>query len=316
MLRMRSRKLFIPLIFGFLLISFITGQQTASTVEPPRTADLSFHYVIEKPAFKSGRGPTVMIDEAHNNFHTAVGTYLPFARLLEQDGYVIRRGQSKISMESLRRCQIYVIADAQPPAREDDPPSFSQSEVEILADWVRQGGALLLITDHMPDPSAIEGLAQAFGIEVKNGYVLNNHYTQRETPLVFQRSDGSLVRHPITEGRSPEERIQSIATFTGSAFKADPTFQPLMIIRSDKKLWIPEKLYAINQNTPYITVRGWLQGAVSEFDSGRIAFFSEAAMFTAQIFDQGKQRVGINHPLAKDNAQLLLNVVRWLSSLL
>jgi hypothetical protein len=316
MLNVYNTKLLIFLILGLSFISEISGQRTASTIEPPRTADLSFRYTIEKPAFKSGRGPTVIIDEAHNNFHTAVGTYLPFARLLEQDGYVIRRGKSKVSRDSLRRCQIYVIADAQPPAREDDPPSFSKDEVDSLANWVRHGGALLLITDHMPDPSAIEGLAQAFGIEVKNGYVLNNHYAQKETPMVFQRKDGSLVRHPISEARSPEERIRSVATFTGSAFKAGPTFQPLMIIQSDKKLWMPEKLYAINQNTPYITVRGWFQGAVSEFGSGRIAFFSEAAMFTAQIFDQGKLQVGMNHPLAKDNAQLLLNVVHWLSGLI
>jgi len=124
------------------------------------------------------------------------------------------------------------------------------------------------------------------------------------------------VRHPVTEGRSPEERIQSVATFTGSAFKAGPTFRPLMIIQSDKKLWMPDKLYEINQNTPYINVRDWFQGAAAECDSGRVAFFSETAMFTAQIFDQRKLRVGMNHPLAKDNAQLLLNVVHWLSGLI
>ncbi len=313
---MHSTKIFIFVILIFSVIFEPRIQQTARTIEPPRTADLSFRYTIEKPAFKPGRGPTVMIDEAHNNFHTAVGTYLPFARLLEQDGYVIRRGKSKVSRDSLRRCQIYVIADAQPPAREDAPPSFSRDEVDSLANWVRQGGALLLITDHMPDPGAIEGLAQAFGIEVKNGYVLNNHYTKRETPMVFQRRDGSLVRHPVTEGRNPKERIQSVATFTGSAFKAEPTFQPLMIIQWDKKLWMPDKLYEINQNTPYINVRDWFQGAAAECDSGRVAFFSEAAMFTAQIFDQGRQRVGMNHPLAKDNAQLLLNVAHWLSGLI
>jgi hypothetical protein len=197
-----------------------------------------------------------------------------------------------------------------------DPPSFSQEEIDTLAAWVRQGGSLFLITDHMPDPSAIEGLAQAFGVEVKNGYVLNNHFTQTETPMVFQRGDGGLSSHPINEGRSPAEKVRSIATFTGTAFKAGRTFQPILIIRSDKKLWMPEKLYGINQNTPYLNVRDWFQGAVAEVDSGRIAFFSEAAMFTAQIFDRGRLRVGMNHTLAKDNARLLLNVIHWLSDLI
>jgi len=36
--------------------------------------------------------------------------------------------------------------------------------------------------------------------------------------------------------------------------------------------------------------------------------------FTAQIFDQGRVRAGMNPPLGKDNAQILLNVMHWLSS--
>jgi len=39
-------------------------------------------------------------------------------------------------------------------------------------------------------------------------------------------------------------------------------------------------------------------------------------MFTAQVFNQGKIRFGMNHLLAKDNAKLLLNVVHWLSGLI
>ena len=73
-----------------------SGPQTASTVEPPRNADMSFHPEIKNPVYPPGKGPVVLVDEAHNNFHTAVGTYLPFARLLERDGYVIKRGKEKI----------------------------------------------------------------------------------------------------------------------------------------------------------------------------------------------------------------------------
>jgi len=32
------------------------------------------------PAFAPGRGPRVMIDEAHDNFHTAGGRFRPFGR--------------------------------------------------------------------------------------------------------------------------------------------------------------------------------------------------------------------------------------------
>ena len=48
---------------------------------------------------------------------------------------------------------------------------------------------------------------------------------------------------------------------------------------------------------------------------GRLAVFGEAAMFTAQIFDGGRTRVGMNAPEAPDNLRLLRNVMRWLSRL-
>ena len=303
-------------IFLFLIISICDGQQTASKVEPPRTADLSYNPEITKPAYAYGKGPIVLIDEAHNNFHTSVGTYLPFAKLLERDGYVIKRGQAKISPELLRTCRIFVIADAQPPSRKVDPPTFSQDEIGILTGWVKQGGSLFLITDHMPDPAAIEKLAYSFGIEVNNGYVLNNHFSETETPMVFRRSDKSLADNPITKGRNLSETVHSVATFTGSAFKTGSSFLPILILKPNKRSWMPKELYDFREDSPNVSVSGWYQGAVSSYGQGKIAFFSEAAMFTAQIFDQGKIHVGMNHPLAEDNSQLLLNVMHWLSDVL
>ena len=298
------------------MATFSFGQQTASTIEPPRTADLSFHYRIENPAYPSGKGPIAVVDEAHNNFHTAVGTYIPFARLLEEDGYVIKRGTTKITPELLHSCRILVIADAQPPLKIGDPPTFSDQEIDALNKWVRQGGALFLITDHMPDPSAVEKLARSFGITVNNGYVLNGFLSGRERPIVFRRSNNTLLDHLVTNGRSLSEKIKSVATFAGSAFKAGPNFKPILVFKKDKRSWMPKKFWEFPPGTPNISVAGWFQGAVSNFGKGKIAFFSEAAMFTAQIFGKAKIRAGMNNPLAKDNAQLLLNVMHWLSGLL
>ncbi len=65
--------------------------------------------------------------------------------------------------------------------------------------------------------------------------------------------------------------------------------------------------------TPNEDVSGWFQGGVRKFGQGRIAFFSEAAMFTAQVFNEGKVKVGMNHPQGSDNAAFLLNIIHWLS---
>jgi hypothetical protein len=291
------------------------AQQTASTVEPPRTVDKSFSYVIKEPAYPSGKGPVVLIDEAHNNFHTATGTYLPFADLLRQDGYVVGRAKGKISTELLKTGKIYVIADAQPPYNIGDPPTFSREEIQILNDWVKKGGSLFLITDHMPDPGAIKDLALSFGIEVSNGYVMQGPPPGKPGPTLFEKNDGSLADHLLTKGQGNEEQVRRIATFAGSAFRCEERCQPLLILGEDFRSWMPKKYNTFPPGTPNIDVSGWYQGGVKNYGKGRIAFFAEAAMFTAQIFDNGRVKAGMNHPLGRDNARLLLNILHWLSGL-
>lgn len=301
---------------NFIFIStFALAQQTASTIEPPRTADVSYNPGIENPAYPNGKGPVVIIDESHNNFHTAVGTYWSFALVLKKDGYTVKRGTTKITPELLQSCRIYVIADAQPPMKKGDPPTFSREEIETLNSWVRNGGSVFIITDHMPDPGAISELAGSFGIRVNNGYVLNTFFSGRETPIVFKRFDNTLAENAITNGRTPSEKVSQVASFAGSAFRAGKAFQAVLVFGKGKRSWMPEQYWKFPPGTPNISVEGWFQGGVMEYGKGRIAFFSEAAMFTAQVFNQGKIKAGMNNALARDNAQLLLNVMHWLSGL-
>ncbi len=308
------------LIISVSLVAFVyaesRSQQTASTVEPPRSVDKSFSYVIKNPAFPEGKGPVLLVDEAHNNFHTAVGTYLPFADLLRQDGYVVERAKGKISEELLKLGGIYVIADAQPPFNIGDPPTFAEKEIQILNEWVKKGGALFVITDHMPDPGAIKDLALSFGIEVSNGYVMAGLPPGRPGPMLFQKKDGSLSDHFLIKGRGPDEQVRRVATFAGSAFRCDEGFQPMLILGEGYRSWIPEEYNKFPPGTPNIDVSGWYQGGVMLYGKGRIAFFAEAAMFTAQVFESGRIKAGMNHPLGGDNARLLLNILHWLSGLL
>ena len=308
------------IVMSVLVILLCTStshtQQTASTVEAPRSVDRSFKYEVDAPAYAYGKGPLVLIDEGHNNFHTASGTYWPFAELLRRDGYVIGSARRAVDRDLLDFCTVYVIADAQPPPEKGDLPTFAPVEIDILQQWVTEGGALFLITDHMPDPGAIALLARSFGVEVNNGYVLNGTLTGRERPIVFSMGGpDKLMDHPLSRGRSPGERIAQVATFAGSAFKAAKDFQPIMILGRGRRAWMPKEYWEFPPGTPNISVEGWYQGGVQECGKGRLACFAEAAMFTAQVFDRGRVKAGMNHPEAKGNARLLLNVMHWLSRL-
>jgi hypothetical protein len=46
---------------------------------------------------------------------------------------------------------------------------------------------------------------------------------------------------------------------------------------------------------------------------GRVAFFGEAAMFSAQLAGPEQHPAGMNAPGAEENFQFVLNVLHWLS---
>jgi hypothetical protein len=292
-------------------LSLTFGQETGSSAEPPRIPDDSFHPEIKNPKYPRGEGPIVLIDEGHNNFHTASGTYGPFSSLIRRDGYTVKPCRTKFNRELLKSCKLLVIADAMP--LKDGQSPFSEEEINILQDWVREGGSFFLITDHFPDPAAVDKLSAAFGVKLNNGYVLNGFPNQKEEPIVFKRSKGTLGAHPITEGFDNQKKIDSVATFCGCAFKASADFIPLLIFGPGQYSWMPQKPYDLKPDTPKIEVEGWFQGAVSKQGKGKVAIFGEAAMFTAQLFGEDRTTVGMNHPAAKGNAQFLLNLIHWLS---
>src|SRR5687767_10900747 len=139
----RINALALPLLAAVLLAPSAYAQQVADT---------SFKPPIPNPAYRTGRGPVVMLDEAHLNFHTAEGRYKPFAELLRRDGYVVKPSLLKFSKASLRGGRILVIANPLADRNRTDwtlptPSAFTDDEVEAVRDWVRRGGSLLLIAD-------------------------------------------------------------------------------------------------------------------------------------------------------------------------
>ena len=295
----------------FILTFFILTFSISFSQQVP---DESYNPEIKSPAYEKGKGPVVFLDEAHNNFHTLDYRYRPFAKLLEKDGYEIKPSKSKITRDLLDQCSIFVISD---PMSKENKSAFTRDEIVILRDWVSDGGSLLLITDHMPDVPAIADLAAAFGIEPLNGYVLNSAPGEEVGPVHFKRNDGTLTEHPITMGRRGyEEEINSVTSFTGCAFKAGSDFFPLMIFGPYKTSWMTREADKFPPDTPKIDVEGWFQGGVMEIGRGRMAFFGEAGMFTAQIIKQRNIKFGMNVPIAKENYQFLLNIFHWLSGIL
>ncbi len=281
--------------------------------------DTLFHPPVAAPAYRPGQGPVVRVDEAHHNFHTAVGRYRPFAQLLERDGYVVQRQRSRFTKGSLDSCRILVIANAISAQNESEwtlptPSAFDPAEIRAVVDWVRAGGSLLLIADHMPFPGASGELAASFGVLMGNGFAMDAALETGD--MMFRRSDGTLGRHPIVQGRNANERVDSLAAFTGHAFRLEAQGAPLLLLGPGTVLLLPEVAWQFSRLTPRLSAAHMLQGAVRRVGRGRLAVFGEAAMFSAQLRGSQRAPTGMNHPRARQNAQFALNVMHWLSGLL
>jgi hypothetical protein len=299
-------------LIAFVIVLTAVGQPAAQQV-----ADTTFVPEIAAPAYSEGEGPVVLIDEAHHNFHTASGRYFAFARLLGRDGYVVRPSDQRFTAAVLGAADILVISNALAEQNVEDwslpnPSAFDDDEILAVREWVRDGGSLFLIADHMPMPGAAEKLAAVFGLYFNNGFAVDT--AQDGGALIFRRSDGSLVDHAILNGRGPDERIDSVASFTGQAFRAVPSAEPLMLLPNTVVLLMPVEAWEFSDQTPRLSAAGMLQGAVLRYGEGRVAAFGEAAMFTSQM--SGDESFGMSLPVAAHNARFLINIMHWLSGLL
>ena len=278
--------------------------------------DTAFQPSVTIPTYVVGTGPLVLVDEAHNNARALDSAYRPFAEVLRQDGYRTDALREPPSARALQHASVLVIINPLHDANVDNwtlptPSAFSTAEIAAIRAWVEDGGSLLLVGDHMPFAGAAAALAEALGFEFMNGFAID---TSAWEPLVFRRGDRSLASHPITEGRGGAERVDSVATFWGLAFRPlDPGATPLMTLGRGVISYNPLEAWRFNPDTPSPPVDGWLQGAARGLGAGRVVVLGEAGMLSAHVSGPNRVPVGMNAPVASQNQQFVLNVMHWLS---
>ena len=299
----------LPLLALFFFCSMLFSQQVA---------DVNYNPEIPKPEYEPGEGPVVFIDEGHHNFHTKNGRYKSFSNLLERDGYQVEEYKGVFTREKLEQGKILVISNALNEANVEDwslpnPSAFSREEIEVLQNWVNNGGSLFLIADHMPMAGAAEDLARVFGFEFTNGFVFD---TISRGPALFNYEDETLISSSITKGREKSESVSQIATFTGQAFKVPENATPILVFDERYVNFLPEVAWEFDNTTERFNVGGMCQGAYMKFGKGRVVAFGEAAMFSAQLAGSEKRKMGMNNPIAPENYRLLLNIIHWLDGTL
>jgi len=276
--------------------------------------DLEFNVSVENPAYKR-EGPRVMFDEAHHNFHTTDGRYKPFVDLVTNDGYRVVRNRQSFSKTTLASFKILVIANALGAEELDDDgadkAAFTDEEIQAVQDWVKGGGALLLIADHAPFGGAAAALASRFGVDMSKGYTFDpqNSVAGAPTQLIFSRENKLLATHPITEGRGEKERLNIVRSFTGQSLKG-PEGSTAILALSDGA--VDRATFASQES---VSAAGRAQAVALKFGKGRVLVQGEAAMLSAQVSGPDKRTMGMNVP-GNDDRQYVLNVMHWLSGVL
>lgn len=307
-----------PLMFSALVCLACSSEQR---IDGEWVATLS-----NPPTYEAGTGPTVWIDEAHNNIVATHGRYEPFVDVLEADGYVVKALQSEFTRDVLSDVQMLVIGCAlsdrnleawqiiEDGSRPTTPtPTFSaftDQEIDAIYEWVFEGGRLLLLTDHMPFAGAAADLGQRFGFRFLDGFVEDS---ETGDPVEFSRSDGTLLDHPITRGFGQDTEIDFVATFVGQAFQTEHA-APLMVLGPPAVVFQPDIPWDYDDDSPRLSVAGWLQGAADEVGTGRVVVFGDTNMFSAQIYPDGRL-IGMNSDRGVHILQFLLNVMQWLGGL-
>jgi hypothetical protein len=293
---------------------FSLGAALAVTATGQQQADSKFDARVTHPAYPTTH-PRVLFDEAHHNFHTAAGRYKPFVDLVGNDGYQVVPNKQKFAKETLSGFHVLVIANALGSSDVDAPeasnPAFTQPECDAVREWVRNGGALLLISDHAPAGAAATILSASFGVEMSKAYAADPANFQRialdVSWIMYSRENKALGDNAITRGRDNSERINRVLSFTGQSLKGPQGSAPILKLSDDA-------YDVFDGNKPeqarMSSAAGRSQAVALEFEKGRVVVFGEAAMLTAQ-----DRNFGMNYP-GTDNRQLALNVMHWLSGLL
>jgi len=290
------------------LLSFLLFLSCGCTCFSQQVADSLFHPEITDPLFASGKGPVVLIDEAHYNFHQREGRYAPFAGILERDGLNVRSNEAPFTAEALSGCRLLVIANALNEVNREQwilptPSAFTADEIAVLKNWVAEGGSLFLIADHMPFAGAATDLAAVFGFKCYNGYAMKSD----KQPDLFTAENKRLLDNPLFNGK-----ITQVQTFTGQAFDCPPEAHPFLVLDSEFTIYLTTCAGDFKTDCTTMSAAGLAQGAYMSYGKGRLVISGEAAMFSAQLAGNGK--MGMNAPLATDNVQLLRTLVKWLVS--
>ena len=298
-------------VFGLVLAATLASSAHADTeVQFPMRNDPNFSTKVEKPNFETETGPLIVIDDVHNNCFITTGLILPLLELLKSDGYRIDFSGRQLDLAALDQADIFLVitpmSSAYTDFEENYTEAYSPEELEALERWVREGGSLIVFSEHFPFDIAVSGLLETFGISTSIGVTIDHDFSNESAGEIVFEGERLDKRHPIVAGK---RSVTKVASYGGSALSGDGYTNIMKL--SDHSMNISRNWMGVEGGP---LGRGNSQGLAGFYGDGRIAAFGDSNGFAAMIFedDISKAFVGMNDE-TYDWRNLVLNAFDWLS---
>jgi hypothetical protein len=273
-------------------------------VLPDQRTDVEFK--LPRRAFGSpaGEKKLILVDESHANRHALgsadnPGTLRWIVAPATDAGIEVKTNSSRITSEILRGTDLLLIAGV--PA---DAPSgtLTTDETSSIVRWIRDGGSLLLLTDHAPYSEAVKGLASELGVQFTGEAVSDAAFADPREPesarLVFSKSNGLLQENDLTK------RVSRVITYGGQALSRAGS-GTIEILR------IPATAMTESGQRLNTFGRGSIDQMIAfPYGTGRVVISGETAVLTAQKKSDGSS-IGLGDPWTS-NATLAIEVMTWL----
>jgi hypothetical protein len=298
-------------LLGILVIMTVTSQAQMLNDSP-------FNATVSHPKYAKGKGPKVLIDAGHHNFIVELGLAKPLIDVANSDGYEVKIDSMQFSKAYLSNYNLVIIMPAMPfqfgsKKQVTDEITFTTDELNVLHDWVSNGGRLLMFSEHAPIDKSVTPLFNKFGIQLSIGIVSDSLYCDStiktsgyQTLLKFTDKNGLLnTKHPITEGEKVNERISKIVTYGGSGLIGEG-------FTSIFKLSSSAYIRKWNGSLPSGTANS--QCLAGKLGKGKVVALGDCNGFTAMYIKSGESKFSAGMQMPEyDWKQFALNSLHWLS---
>ncbi|MHA2006351.1 MAG: DUF4350 domain-containing protein [Promethearchaeota archaeon] len=234
---------------------------------------------------------TILFDIAHNEMlNVEDKEFNEFFNLLRRTDLNVKKSENEhLSFDELKNVTLLIIGNPI-----DD--YFSSIEIKEIVDFVRSGGALLLLSEYGSDylqKTNLNDIASKFGISFEKNLVKEVNMNNQNCTSILHIQD--FIKHTMTK-HLREVRI-------GGACSLFLSKNAEALLQTNENSWPEIFNSSTEQWTKEEEEENQIIAAFSEFGQGKVVAIGDIDIFTSD------SNIGIN---SLDNKKFIQNVINWL----